>query len=72
VARPARPVPGERNREWLFRGRSEFTVAVNPMPDAVIIPGRNSALPWANSYDERYRIKEKMLGMERTLAKKWE
>jgi hypothetical protein len=42
------------------------------MPDAVIIPGRNSALPWANSYDERYRIKRKMLGMETTLAKKWE
>ena len=62
MARPTRPVPGERNREWLQRAREEFTVAVNPMPDAQLIPGKS----------ERARELSKRLGMERELAKKWE
>jgi hypothetical protein len=56
------PIPGERSREWLQRTREDFTVARNPMPDAQLIPGKS----------ERARELAKSLGMERTLAKKWE
>jgi hypothetical protein len=56
------PIPGERSREWLQRAREDFTEFRNPMPDAQLAPGRS----------ERARELAKSLGMERSLARKWE
>jgi hypothetical protein len=60
------PVPGERSTEWLQRAREDFTVAVNPMPAANLIPGRRPA-----PYEDAFVVRKRMLGMERELAKKW-
>jgi len=64
--RPA-PKPGSRSREWLQNARENFTVAVNPMPDANLIPGRRP-----QPVEDRFTVRKRMLGMEQSLAKKWE
>ena len=56
------PVPGERSREWLENARENTTEFVNPMPDVPLAPGRSRLA----------RKRAESLGMETTLAKKWE
>jgi hypothetical protein len=68
MARYFCPVPGERNRDWLFRARAENFEFRNPMGNEYIARGREPQLP-----AERNRAYEKMLGLQRgELAKKWE
>lgn len=61
------PIPGERSREWLQRARSEEFRFVNPLPDANLIPGRRPP-----PQEDRFDVRKRMLGMETTLARKWE
>jgi hypothetical protein len=61
------PIPGERNRDWLFRARAENFEFSNPRGNEYIARGREPQIP-----TDRNRAYEKMLGMERELAKKWE
>ena len=61
MKRPS-PKPGSRSTEWLENARQESTEFVNPMGDVPLIPGRS----------QRAREHAKRLGMERSLAKKWE
>jgi hypothetical protein len=60
------PRPGPRSRDWLQNARENFTVAVNPMPDANLIPGRRPP-----AVEDRFTVRKRMLGMENELAKKW-
>ena len=60
------PIPGERSRDWLQNARQDFTVAVNPMPDANLVPGRRMEFP-----TDRFAERKRRLGMENELAKKW-
>ena len=61
------PLPGSRSREWLQRARSNDFEFVNPNRYLPLIPGRR-----LETSTDPYAVRERMLGMERTLAKKWE